>query len=738
MSDKQAQTSRFSIQGMTCANCAARIERMLNKQPGIDQATVNFATEKATVIYDNQQLSPENVQKIIENIGYGAMLDDASHQQQAQDAKTQTISSLKRDVIISACLSTPMILAMLFAMLGFDNHPIVRFLHLPWVQFLLTTPVQFWIGARFYRNAYHAIKARSPNMDVLVAIGTSAAYFLSIFNGFIANRPHHLYFESSAMIITLILLGKYLEHRAKNQTGRAIKSLIQLQAKSASVIRDNQEIELPIEQVTLGDVIRVRPGEKLPVDGLILEGESSIDESMLTGESLPVEKQTNDTVIGGTVNLNGTLLIRATGIGSDTMLSQIIRLVQEAQGSKAPIQQIADKVSAIFVPAVLVIALLTFVLTGLITGDWESALIHAVSVLVIACPCALGLATPTAIMVGTGLGAKHGILIKGGEYLEKMATVNAIVLDKTGTLTEGKPQVTTCVPADGITQAHFLQVVMSLELHSEHPLGKAIYQYIQTEHPNITPLAITQFATQVGFGVTASLDEQPIAMGTRRLLSQYDVALNEIEPIIQALEEKGQTVMMVSQGAAYLGLIAVADQLKITSKQAVAELLQRHIQVHLLTGDNERTAHAIGEQAGIEPAHILANVLPKDKAEYVQRLQQQGYRVAMVGDGINDTPALAQADIGIAIGTGTDVAIETADVILIRGNLLSLNESVTLSQKTVTKIKQNLFWAFVYNLIGIPFAAFGALNPILAGAAMALSSVSVLMNSLSLNRAKLK
>lgn len=736
MTDHQI-SEHLNITKMTCANCSNRVERELKKQPGVILATVNLATEKATVTFDPEQTNIQKLIQSVENIGYGAILDDSAHKQQLADIKEQAVSSLRRDLIISASLATPLVLAMILAIIGLEQLALVQFLHKPWVQLILATPIQFFIGARFYRNAYHAIKTNAPNMDVLVAIGTSAAYLLSVYNGFFSANHAHLYFESSAVIITLILLGKYLEQAAKTKTSGAIKQLMQLQAKTALVIRDQQEQEIAIEEVQLNDSVRIRPGEKVPVDGIISEGQATFDESMLTGESLPVEKAINDKLIGGTINLNGSVIIRATQVGNDTVLSQIIKMVQDAQGSKAPIQKIADKISAVFVPVVLVIALITLVVTGILTNNWQLAVINAVSVLVIACPCALGLATPTAIMVGTGLGAKNGILIKGGESLEKAATINAVIVDKTGTVTQGKPEVTDIQVADGVNETEFLQNITAVEYHSEHPLAQAIYRYGQSKLSSAQILTSEAFQTQTGAGVSGQVNGAHILVGTRRLLQQHGIATESIESAIQQLEAQGKTVMLIAKDNQYQGMIAVADQVKPTSLVAIKTLQAHNIEVFLLTGDNKRTALAIGEQVGLDTQHIFAEVLPQDKAQYVIKLQQEGKVVAMVGDGINDAPALAQADIGMAMGTGTDIAMEAADVTLMRGDLRSIHQAITLSQKTVRKIRQNLFWAFVYNLIGIPFAAFGLLNPIIAGAAMAFSSVSVLLNSLSLNRTKL-
>jgi Cu+-exporting ATPase len=559
-------------------------------------------------------------------------------------------------------------------------------------------------------------------------MGTSAAFALSVYNGFFNPHNSDLYFESSGMIITLILLGKYLEQKAKTKTSDAIKQLMSLQAKTAMIIVAGEEKEVPIEEVQVGDILRVRPGEQIPVDGKILKGQTTIDESMLTGESLPVDKQVDDQVFGGTVNTTGSIQFSATQVGSMTVLSRIIRMVEDAQGEKAPIQQIADKISSIFVPTVLGLALLTLLATGLVTGDWQQAIVHSVSVLVIACPCALGLATPTAIMVGTGLGAKSGILIKGGGALEKIAHLTTIVLDKTGTITEGKPVVADFEAVDPQALAY----LTSLEQHSEHPLAKAIYHYGKDQ---VEIMPVDNFESLTGQGVTGIINGQSYFVGSKRGLKERNISFPEDR--VLALEEEGKTVMFLTDSTKMLAMISVTDQVKASSKAAIAALHQSGIKVKMLTGDNPQTAQYIGEQVGLQASDIVAEVLPEDKAQVVKELQSNGQSVGMVGDGINDAPALALADIGIAMGSGTDIAMETADITLMNSDLLSVEKSIHLSKLTLRKIKQNLFWAFLYNVIGIPFAALGFLNPIIAGGAMAFSSVSVLLNSLSLNQKKL-
>lgn len=600
----------------------------------------------------------------------------------------------------------------------------------------VATPVQFVIGFRFYRNAFHALKAKSANMDVLISLGTSAAYFFSIYNAFFV--PHgegmmkELYFEAAAVIITLILLGKYLEAVAKGKTSEAIKKLMGLQAKTARVIRNGVEEDVSIEDVVVGDIVVVRPGEKVPCDGKVLEGNSSVDESMLTGESLPVEKKVGDIVIGATINKFGTFKFEASKVGKDTALSQIIKMVEDAQGSKAPIQKIADRVSGIFVPAVVGIAVLTFLIWYLVVDDFTSAMISAVSVLVIACPCALGLATPTAIMVGTGKGAENGILIKGGEHLETAYKLNSIVLDKTGTITKGEPEVTDVVILGSISKDEIMKLSAISEKSSEHPLGVAIYEKGKSVYGNLSDP--DRFEAIPGRGIKSVIGNNEIYIGTRKLMAQIGLDTTDIEATIAKLEDEGKTAMIMSVNNKIEAIIAVADTVKEHSKEAIEELQKMGIEVYMITGDNKRTADAIAKQVGIK--NVLAEVLPENKAEEVEKLKRQGKVVGMVGDGINDAPALATADIGMAIGTGTDVAIEAADITLMRGDLRSIPTAIRLSKKTMSKIKQNLFWAFIYNIVGIPFAALGYLSPVLAGGAMAFSSVSVVTNSLSLKRFK--
>ena len=723
---------------MSCAACAAKIEKKLNKLEGVKTAAVNLAAEKAVVEFESSKIKAFELIKTIETLGYKAEQEEEAGQDREKEQREKEINKLRRELVISAVLSSPLILAMVLTLINLD----IAFLHNEWFQLILATPIQFIIGYRFYKNSYYALKAKSANMDVLIAMGTSAAYFFSIYHAFFVPVPAHgemvmkeLYFEASAVIITLILLGKYLEAVAKGKTSEAIKKLMGLQAKTARIIRDGNEVDIPIAEVEVGDIVVVRPGEKIPVDGIITEGNSSVDEAMLTGESLPVEKNIGDAVIGATINKYGTFKFRATKVGKDTVLSQIIKMVEDAQGSKAPIQKIADQVAGVFVPVVLVIALGTFLVWYfLISGgqDITPAIISSVAVLVIACPCALGLATPTAIMVGTGKGAENGILFKGGEHLERTYKIDTIVLDKTGTITKGQPEVTDILPLGKMAVEEILTLAAITEKKSEHPLGVAIYENAKKHFSDIADP--DRFEALPGRGVTVAIGDKVLDIGTRKMMREKNLDIDPIELAIAKFEDEGKTAMLFAVNGVMEAIIAVADTLKENSVEAINELKRMGIEVYMITGDNLRTANAIAKQVGI--TKVLAEVLPENKAEEVEKLKSQGKIVAMVGDGINDAPALATADIGMAIGTGTDVAIEAADVTLMRGDLRSIPSAIRLSKKTMNKIKQNLFWAFIYNIIGIPFAALGLLSPIIAGGAMAFSSVSVVTNSLSLKRFK--
>lgn len=722
----------LNIKGMSCAACSAKIDKVLNNQEGVINASVNLSTSKATIAFDKSRVNVSEIIEKINSLGYSATLSTEENEDIEKKRRQREIKKLRIELISSIILSAPLLLGMIVMLAGID----IPILHNAYFQLAVATPVQFIIGSKFYKNAYYSLKAKSANMDVLIAMGTSAAYFYSLYNTFFQQVPQgvmkDLYFESAVVIITLILLGKYLEAIAKGKTSEAIKKLIGLQAKTARVIVNGIEKDIPIEQVEVGDVIVVRPGEKIPVDGEIIEGNSSTDESMLTGESIPVEKKPGDTVVGASINKLGTFKFRATKVGKDTVLSQIIKMVEDAQGSKAPIQKIADKVSGIFVPVVIAIAVITFLVWYLAIGNSTMGFISMVAVLVIACPCALGLATPTAIMVGTGKGAENGILIKGGEHLERSYKINCVVLDKTGTITKGKPEVTDIITVNSLDGTEIIRLAAVTEKSSEHLLAQAIYEKGRAELGEI--LDPDQFEAIPGKGVKAVVGKDSILIGTRKLMSDYNIDLSGVEQTVTSLEDEGKTAMLMSVNNTIQAVIAVADTLKTSSKAAVDELKQLGIEVYMLTGDNQRTASAIAKQVGI--TNVLAEVLPENKAEQVERLKLQGKIVAMVGDGINDAPALATADIGMAMGTGTDVAIEAADITLMKGDLKAIPASIRLSKKTMRKIKQNLFWAFFYNVIGIPIAALGLLNPMIAGAAMAFSSVSVVTNSLSLRRHK--
>jgi len=734
------QTETLQITGMTCAACSSRVERQLKKKAGVILVNVNLATEQARVQYDTDVLSAEDLINTVVKAGYGANKANQVSLEEQEARKEKELKQLKVELIISIVISAPLIAAMLLSFLGIHNG-LTSILHNEVFQLIVATPVQFIIGRRFYISAYHAIKNKSPNMDVLVVLGTTAAYLLSIYNGFIAEETavymgmKDIYFESSVTIITLILLGKYMEANAKGKTSGAIKKLMGLQAKTARVIRDGKEQDIPVETVYPKDIILVRPGEKIPVDGIIIEGNSSVDESMLTGESIPVDKKPGDAVTGATINKQGAFKFEATKVGSETALSQIVRMVEEAQGSKASIQKIADKISGIFVPAVIICAMITLVIWLIVSGNFSESLIHAVAVLVIACPCALGLATPTAIMVGTGVGAGQGILIKGGEYLELACKVETVVLDKTGTITEGKPALTDTVSLGSLSEEALMKYAAAAEMNSEHPLGEAIYSYGK-ERISVLP-EVTDFKSITGKGVSGLIDGHKIHVGTRLLMADINAqGIDDeiMEEILKRLEGDGKTAMILAVDHKAEGVIAVADVVKESSKAAIRQLNDMGIEVYMMTGDNRRTAEAIARQVGI--TNVLAEVLPEDKAAHVEALKKQGKIVAMVGDGINDAPALAVADVGMAIGTGTDVAMEASDITLMRGDLRSIGTALDLSKKTMRKIKQNLFWAFIYNSIGIPFAAIGLLSPVIAGGAMAFSSVSVVTNSLSLRRFK--
>lgn len=730
------EKKEFSITGMTCAACATRIEKGLNKIDGISIANVNLALENATVEFNPTEVSVSDIIQRVEKLGYGAHLKE--NEKDAADFREQAIQKQKTKFIIAAILSLPLLWSMVghFSFTSFIYMP--EILMNPWVQMALATPVQFYVGWQFYVSAFKALKNKSANMDVLVAMGTSAAYFYSVYQAIITiGEPHHaqLYFETSAVLITLIVLGKLFEAKAKGRSSEAIKKLMGLQAKTALVVRNGVEQEIPLEEVVIGDTILVKPGEKIPVDGEVIEGDTAVDESMLTGESIPVDKTIGSILFGSTINKNGFIKMNATKVGRDTALAQIIKVVEDAQGSKAPIQRMADKISGVFVPIVIVIAIITFIIwfTVVAPGEFRPALEALIAVLVIACPCALGLATPTSIMAGSGRAAEFGILFKGGEHLEQTHHIDTVVVDKTGTVTNGKPVLTDVLVEDGINEEEFLSLLGASEKQSEHPLAEAIVQGIQER--NIELPNVEKFEAIPGYGVKAIVNGKEILVGTRKLMNNNGITISTILSKMEELEANGKTAMLASIDGKYAGLVAVADTVKDTSKTAIKRLQDMGIEVIMMTGDNVRTAKAIGAEVGID--HVIAEVLPEGKAEEVKKLQEAGKKVAMVGDGINDAPALAVADIGMAIGTGTDVAMEAADITLIRGDLNSIADAIIMSHKTMRNIKQNLFWAFAYNTLGIPIAAVGLLAPWVAGAAMAFSSVSVVLNALRLQRVKL-
>ncbi|UTH14125.1 heavy metal translocating P-type ATPase [Macrococcus equipercicus] len=723
--------TELEITGMTCAACSSRIERVLNKMEGIDEANVNLALEHATVTYDPDMTDAAHIIARIEKLGYGAFQEVDS--QQTEDIRGEESRRQLIKFIAAAVLSLPLLWTMLghFKLTSFL--PVPMLLMNPWVQLLLATPVQFVIGRQFYTGAYKALKNGSANMDVLVVLGTSAAYGYSVYQMFKGHHTH-LYFETSTVLITLILLGKLLEARAKGKSSGAIKALMGLQAETAVVSRNGEELTIPLAEVIIGDIVQVKPGEKIPVDGEMLEGQSAVDESMLTGESLPVDKSAGDTLYGATLNKNGFITMRATKVGKETALAQIIKVVSDAQGSKAPIQRLADQISNVFVPIVITLALAAGLIWYMFAapGNFAQALEITISVLVIACPCALGLATPTSIMAGSGRAAEAGVLFKGGEFLEQTGRVNTVVIDKTGTVTHGQPVLTDIISVD-MPHAELLTLAASAEKQSEHPLAEAVVNKAAAEE--LTLVKPDQFQVIPGYGIQAVIASREIIIGTERLLASVSVDEYVLEQM-HAFEADGKTVMLIAVDNKFEGLIAVADTVKETSGEAVARLKSLGVAVIMLTGDNKRTAEAIGRQVGVD--QIISDVLPEDKAKVVRRLQSEGKTVAMVGDGINDAPALATADIGMAIGTGTDVAMEAADITLIRGDLNSIADALIMSRKTMRNIKQNLFWAFGYNVIGIPVAALGLLAPWVAGAAMAFSSVSVVLNALRLQRMKIK
>ena len=756
-------TLELPITGMTCTNCASNIQRKVGRMDGVLSADVNYANEKAVITYAAGQLERTDIIGAIRAAGYDVV--EAAEGEEMEDAETAArtaeLHHQQRRLLVGAIFTLPLFILSM----GRDFALIGEWAHAPWVNWLflfLATPVQFYVGWDYYVGGYKSLRGGSANMDVLVALGSSVAYFYSVAVILALGMGshalgHHVYLETSAMIITLIVLGKLLEVRAKGQTSAAIKKLMGLRAKTARVIRHGQELDIPIAQVVRGDVVLVRPGEKIPVDGVVREGQSAVDESMLTGESLPVEKTAGSAVIGATLNKQGLLKIEATKVGKESALAQIIKLVEQAQGSKAPIQRVVDRVAAYFVPAVVVVALITLAVWLFIDGDFTHALLRVTAVLVIACPCAMGLATPTSIMVGVGKGAENGILFKNSSALEKGQKITAVVLDKTGTITKGQPAVTDFILADNPQwpeatpsaipnpQSAFLRLAASAERGSEHPLGEAIVRYANEQE--LTLAEPTAFEAIAGHGLRAVVDGQTVLLGNERLMRREAIPLEELQPTAARLQGEGKTVMWLAVDGRATALIGVADTIKEGSREAIATMQARGLTVVMMTGDNEATAQAIGQQVGI--TRLFAEVLPAEKASYVKQLQAEGHVVAMVGDGINDAPALAQADVGMAIGTGTDVAMETADITLMRGDLASVPQAITLSRATMRNIYQNLFWAFGYNTALIPIAAgvlaglvflpiwFRELHPILAAGAMAFSSISVVGNALRLRGVRL-
>lgn len=743
------ETLTLKLRGMSCASCAKSIERAIREVPGVVESNVNFGIEQATITYNPKQTNLEKIQEAVTSAGYGSdLLEDeemmSGEKDAEKDARLAQLRSLQRKVIVGAIISIVLLFGSLPAMTGLNVPLIPSWLHNPWFQLVMTAPVQFWCGKSFYQAAWKALKRHAATMDTLIALGTSAAYFYSlfatIFPSFLTNQglAPDVYYETAAVVITLILLGKLLENRAKGQTSEAIRKLIGLQARDARVIRNGKEMDIPIQQVRLGDIVLVRPGEKIPVDGEVIAGDSTVDEAMVTGESVPVKKQPGDEVIGATINKTGSFKFRVTRVGKDTFLAQIVKLVQQAQGSKAPIQKLADRVTGWFVPVVIAIAIATFVIWFNVMGNVTLALTTTVGVLIIACPCALGLATPTSVMVGTGKGAENGILIKGADSLELAHKIQTIVLDKTGTLTEGKPTVTDFLTVNGTANKNelkLLRLAASVERNSEHPLAEAVVRYAQAQEVSLTE--VDKFQAIAGSGVQGIVTDRLVQIGTGRWMRELAIDTSALEARRTDLESGGKTAVWLAVDGEMQGLMGIADALKADSVEAVRALKKLRLEVVMLTGDNRPTAEAIAREVGI--TRVFAEVRPEQKAAQIQALQAEGKIVAMVGDGINDAPALAQANVGIAIGTGTDVAIAASDITLISGNLQGIVTAIQLSRATMQNIRQNLFFAFIYNVAGIPIAAgilfplFGwLLSPIVAGGAMAFSSVSVVTNALRL------
>jgi len=745
-----SKQKEYIIEGMSCASCAMTIENAVSKIPGVDKASVNLATEIMTVeATDN--VTPEDIAKVVDGVGYSARPRGKSVEEELEEKnekKEAHLREMKRNLTISAIFAVPLLFIAMADMVGIPMPAFLSPMQSPvsyaLIQLALVLPI-IWLGRRFFVDGFKALSKGHPNMDSLVALGTSAAFLYSLYGTYHVLEGHahfamNLYYESAGVILTLITLGKYFEDVSKGKTSMAIQTLVGLAPKMATVLRDGQEVEVPVEEVQVGDLIRVKPGEKVPVDGVVTEGNSTVDESMLTGESIPVSKSVGDEVIGASLNKTGSFILKATKIGKDTALSQIIQLVEQAQGSKAPIAKLADKVSGVFVPIVIVLALVSGLAWYFLGQEsWVFALTITISVLVIACPCALGLATPTAIMVGTGKGAENGILLKSGEALEEANHVNMVVFDKTGTITNGTPVVTDVVTADSTDADALIRLAASLEVASEHPLGEAIVAKAKEQGAAFDE--VTNFEAIPGFGIKGHVGETLVFLGNEKWMRENGLANVEMNEKANRFAEQGKTPLYIGYNDAVQGLIVVADTVKESSARAIQTLHEMGIQVAMMTGDHERTAQAIAAEVGID--RVFSEVLPQDKANYVSKLQEEGYIVAMVGDGINDAPALAQAQVGIAIGTGTDVAIESADAVLMKSDLMDVPAMLKLSRATIRNIKENLFWAFAYNIIGIPFAMgvlhlFGGplLNPMIAGAAMSFSSVSVVLNALRLKRWK--
>ncbi|HBK60133.1 MAG TPA: heavy metal translocating P-type ATPase [Firmicutes bacterium] len=721
----------LAVAGMSCAACSARVERALKKEPGIMDANVNLASGTARVLYDPDVIDIGQIRRIVEDAGYGAqelVRDRGEEDRREDEAMRQAVMTRDWSMFyLSAALSLPMVIGMVAELAGVHS---LMFLMNPVIGFALATPVVLLPGSRFYVSAYRTLTHGGANMDVLVALGTGTAYALSVVNTFFAEGSVH--YEAAAVVITLVLLGKNLERGAKGRASEAIRKLASLTPRTATVMRGESEAAVPVEDVAPGEVVVVRPGERVPVDGEIIEGHTSIDESMLTGESIPVDKEPGDMVAGGTVNQQGMFKVQATRVGADTALAHIVRLVEQAQGSKAPIQRLADVAASYFVPAVLAIAVAAFVGWRLAGAGIAQALVNAASVLVVACPCALGLATPTGIMVATGRGAELGVLIRGGEHLERLSRVDAVILDKTGTLTRGMPSVVGYRAVLSLGPREALRLAAAAEWGSEHPLGKAIVEEAVRQRLDV-PMP-TDFRSVPGRGVLAQVDGHQVAVGTLSFMSELGVSLGaSAVSSLERMEERGETAVAQAVDGAIAAVYGIADQLRPESAGVVADLFGLGLEVYMITGDNPRTAAAIARQVGVPDDHVMAEVLPNAKADHVALLKRRGLAVAMVGDGINDAPALATADVGIAMSTGTDIAMEAADITIV-GGLQRLPSAIRLSRATLGIIKQNLFWAFIYNAIGIPLAALGVMPPVYAGAAMAASSVSVVSNSLRLRR----